>query len=276
MVGSMFSIDEDADARIAFRYAKSLDRRMKAVQKMYCYIAADLLLKKLLSKIPRVDKWREYRDALELAEVPVSDSSAFVVRAKLRARRVKTIDAGRTVIYVRAKKKLDRPDDSVKILEDYGPWTPDTIPFWPDRDKALVIQRKVTKREADKISVKQEKKRSEISRKLADAGYRDGGAKDKRARRKRTGKAVPDVTFEAMTLEFGSPEVRAVPAWRTSLSEIRSIDIPRAHDTYGNLNDTLFDPRFNRWDKWPSVKARARKSDLKDYVGFQIRLGYGQ
>ena len=274
-LSSPFDISEDADTRDAFRYAETMDKRMKSVMRMYCYVAADLLLKKLLSKLPRSDRWKEYRDSLELAEIPVSGSAAFVVHAKLRARRVKQVDAARTVLYVRGKKKLDKVPDYIQLLEDYGPWTPDTIPFWPDKAEALVIQRQVSKREADKIAKSQERKRVEIRRKLAGMGYGAESAKEKRSRRKRSGKAVPDVAFEALSLEFGAPGIRAVPAWRTSLSEIKSVDIKRAHELYRNISEALFNPRFNRWESWPKVDKKARASDLRDYTGFQIRLGYG-
>lgn len=275
---SAFQIDFDDDTFHIFRFAEKLPQRMKAIMKMYAFVAAKQLLDGLLQKLPKGERWAELRKALELVEVPGSGATYYAVRAKFRARRVKKVDVNRTVIYVRARKVLDRPKPEVQLLEDLGPWTPDSLPFWPTPKDAVVIQRQVSKREADKIAKQRGIDLPKVRREFDRIGFAVNTKKHIDEQPKRKGgrqKAIPDVAFEALSLEFGAPGIRPIPAWRVTLSDLKSFGLKQAHLKYRQLSRALTDPRDRSWGQWPLPQKRGKQSELKDYVPFQIRLGYG-
>ena len=273
------NIELDIHSRRTMEYVNQLVERKEALLRAIPYIAACETLKGLKLRIPSKDQYRAYRESLVLSRVTGLKSSkeaAYVVRSDIKARRVGKLERDKVVLYVRAKSaRPARTPKAIQILIDMGPWTIDTMPFWPPGGKAVVVKRKVSKREVADIRKKQQKAKIKVRAALMKVGRRLGNKKaSTMGDLKGGGKAIPDVAMQALSLEFGGDGERAVPAWRESLIFSKSLGLKTAVRRYRQLHELMYDPRSKRWRKWPEVKDEISQSDLGDYVAFQKKLGY--
>jgi len=257
---------------------EELKERTRAVMRGTAFAAAQAAYEEVLGSIPNTGEYRELRSSLKISEiggVPKDDGGAFAVHVPTRGRRISKVDVGRTVIYVRAKKRLRKNRKDITYLEDHGPWTADTIPFWPSYKEAVVVQRKVSKREADAVAKSQERVALKVRRELNGLGKKvaskkknaEGGVK----RNQR--KAVPDVAMQALNLEFGLEGSRARPVFRTALRRVKQ----RAKNFGGEhpaLREALTDPNSQKWKTWPKRHDKISSSRANEFAGFHKRLGY--
>lgn len=272
-------IELDIHSRRTLEYVAQMQDRKKAILRAVPYIVAKETLKGLMLRIPSKDEYRAYRESLKLCEVKglkASKEAAYVIRADIKARRVGKLERDKVVLYVRAKTaRPARTPKAIQILIDMGPWTIDTMPFWPPAGKALVIKRKVSKREVADIRKKQEKQKIKVKSALMKVGRRLGNKKaSTMGDLKAGGKAIPDVAMQAISLEYGGDGGRAVPAWSESLIFAKSIGLKTAVRRYRRLYEMMYDPRSKRWKNWPKVDDEVSQTELGDYVAFQKKLGY--
>lgn len=259
-------------------FIRQMEKRGAALIRMVPYTAAVQLRDGLLDRIPKKADYEEYRNSLGVAEVSGGKKgreSAFALRARTRARKIKKTDVRKTVIYVRQNKARQMPEDlAIKILSDNGPWTADTIPFWPKKSEAVVIQRKVTAREADAIARDRKKDWPKVRRELGKIGRRMPARKKGPGQIKRKQKAIPDLAMLALSLEFGTGGRRAVPAWRKTLREIK-VTLKRMPKQEKHISRTWEDPNYKGYKNWPNVNDEITPSVAATFKGFQDRLGHG-
>jgi len=272
-------LEIDIHSRRTLEYVKTMKKRKEALLRAVPYVVACETFKGLMLRIPSKDEYRAYRESLTLSEVKgmkASKEASYVIRSDIKARRVGKIERDKVVLYVRAKtaRPASTPPD-IQILIDMGPWTVDTIPFWPPTGKALVVKRKVSKREVSDIRKKQMKQKTKVRSEMMKVGRRLGDKKKSTAGAvKGGGKAIPDVAMQALSLEFGGDGERAVPAWRESLLVAKTIGLKQAPRRYKQLHEMMYDPRSTRWENWPKVDDDVSATDLSDYTAFQKKLGY--
>lgn len=254
---------------------KELEARAASLHRTVSYLVAQEAHESLMADIPGDSSYKELRNALTVSEVGVGkrgESAAYAVHAPMKSRRVRKLDVAKTVIYIRAKKRLTRADPAVQLLEDKGPWTADTIPFWPSKKEATVIQRKVTKREADRVAKEQTAKASGIRRQMLEAGRRIKpkkiGAPGQLGRK---GKAVPDVAMQALELEFGGEGKRSKPVFRRMLRAAKK-SIRRLPMRHRIIKETMFDPNSKRYKNFPPRVDKISSSEAGDFEGFQDRI----
>lgn len=259
----------DFEAEDTFRLVQELPERLRAFKRMIMWYAADYVLTSVLGKVPKQPQYAGITDNLSIAEV-ASREPSFAVHVRTRSKKVRKIDSAKTVIYVRAKKSLTRPPNTVvKVLEDMGPWTMDTIPFWPSSKNAVVIQRKVRKQEADNVAAMQKRQLASVKRELARLGKRPiSKKKDSRIKR---GKAIQDVAMIALNLEFGDGDSRSIPAWRTSILDLAT-QTKHAMRDYPQIKAAISDPNNRKWKSWPRVKDKIGRTQVKSYVGFMKKI----
>ena len=251
-----------------------LEERFRSLHRTVSYLAAKDAHELILSSIPGGSEYADLRKSMRISEIGVgNDAGAYSVHAPVKGRRVRKIDVPKTVIYVRAKSKLTRPDPAVKLLEDKGPWTVDTIPFWPNKKEATVVQRKVTRKEADTVAKEQQGKLSGIRAELLEMGRRIKPAKaGDPGHVKRGGKAVPDVGMQALELEFGGQGKRSKPVFRKMVSAVKG-SMRRMGHKNKVIGQTVSDPNSKRYKNFPPRMSKISVSKAKDFSGFQKRLG---
>lgn len=254
---------------------KELEKRAASLHRTVSYLAAQDAYDSLMEGIPAGNEYKELRDSLEVAEVGVGkgNQGAYAVHAPVKSRKVRKIDVPKTIVYVRAKKRLTRPDPAVQLLEDTGPWTADTIPFWPNKKEAVVVQRKVTKKEADKVAEAQKPKIPKILQQLSEMGRRV--KKKKKGEPGHVGrnqkKAVPDVAMQALELEFGGQGKRATPVFRKMIRSVRG-GMRTMAKRHRIITQTMTDPNSGRWKNFPPRKTKISTGKASSFKGFQKRL----
>jgi hypothetical protein len=271
-------VEIDIHSRRTLEYVATMPDRKDAIIRAVPYILANETLKGLMRRIPSKDEFRAYRESLKIAKVKglnPSQEASYVVRSDIKSRRVGKLEQDKVVLYVRAKTaRPARISKDVQLLIDLGPWTLDTIPFWPPSSKAIVVKRKVSKREVMDIRKKQEKQKQKVRSAMMGAGKKIDTKASLSGPRALVGKAVPDVMGQAISLEFGGDGTRAVPAWRQSINEARSIGMKQAPRRYSRLHEMMYSPRSKRWRNWPKVDDDVTSTEVADYQGFRKKLGY--
>lgn len=271
------NIEPTPKTRNAWRLAsEELVERTDAMARMISYAVAKEAFDALLEEIPSTNDYEELKNGLKLVEVGGSKkgkSAAFAIYIPTKGRNIKKIDVSKTVIFIRAKKGNNPPAEDVMILERNSPWTADTIPFWPKKSEAVVVQRKTTKKEADRVAKEKKPKLHRISDELKEAGrkiepYRPGSP----GRIKRNAKAIPDLAMQAMNLEFGGGGAKSRPVFRKVFGSIKRT-IAGLADRFDEIKDAMTDPNSKKYKNWPKRMNKISSGQAAKFIGFQKRLG---
>lgn len=271
-------IEQSPATRNNWRLAiEELSDRAAALPRMIAYAVAKEAFAALLQEIPSGGDYKELRDALRLVEVSggkKGKESAFAIHVPVKGRKIKKIDASKTVITITAKRGQDGPAEDVLLLERNGPWTADTIPFWPEKSVAVIVQRKTTKREADEVAKEQKKKIPGLLRQFRELGrrikpYKPGDP----GRVKRNAKAVPDLAMQAMNLEFGGSGVKARPVFRKAFGQARR-SIAGLPKRFSEIMDAMTEPNSKVYKNWPKRVDQISSGQAGKFLGFQKRLGF--
>jgi len=251
------------------------DKRTARFQKLIPYLAAEYVRRDMLERIPKTEDMAAYRASLGVAQVTggPKEINAYALRSNMRHRRVRKVDAPKTVLYIRSKRQLRRVKPEVRVLERFSPWTLQTLPFMPKRNDALVISRRVSKQEADKVAKLRTADRPQWRHELNRLGKREV-KKDRRLKVPKKAHIVPDVAFEALRMEFGLGGVKPKPHWRPSIRKLIAIGFKSMLRRDPRLKYTFTRLGFQGWKHWPpKTKTKIRLAEARNYLPFQRKLG---
>ena len=271
---SFVDLDLDHEGKSTSGFLGDLEKRATAFKRQLAWSLTQDLFELVTDKIPGNRKYKTLKDSIKVGECKDAKGSIFAVYIDNKAKGIKKIDTAHTVIYIRPRRRSDKPRKDVQLLADNGPWTTDTIPFWPTKKDAVIIQRKVGKRIVDKVNKMQAQNKSKISRQLTLLGQKDTNAAiSKRSKDLKNVKAIPDVAYEMLTMEFGGGDQHALAIWRTSLMELYPGRAKTVYARYKQLKQTLTDSRYKNYDNWPTVDVKVKAAQLESFVKFQKMLG---
>lgn len=271
-------IETSPDTRNNWRLAtKELPERAAAMVRMISYAAAKDVYDQVLDQIPGGSDYADLKKALKLVEISggkKGQEAAFAIYVNPKGRRIKKIDTQKTLILVQAKKGRNPAPDDVALLDRLGPWTADTLPFWPRRSEAVVVQRKVSKKEVDAVAKKLKKQLPDIRRQLLELGRRIAPDKpDAPGKIKRNAKAVPDIAMQALSLEFGGEGVRSKPVFRKAIGGVKR-SMGRLPGRYVEIKDAMTEPNSKKYKNWPPRLDKISSNIASTFKGFQKRLGF--
>lgn len=269
-----FTLHLDTKSRKILGLVKQWPKRAERLRKLVPYLAAKYVHEHILQNLPNKDDWSSYRSSLQVARVAGAPKgvSAYALRAATRTSRTKKAAVDLTILYVRPTSRLRRTRPEIEILRKFSPWTFQTLPFTPKRSEAILISRKVNKREVDKVTKARLKDRPLWHKALAKTGRRET-RKDQRLDIPKKVHTLPDVAFEALRLEFGLGGVKGQPHWRPAIQALISSGLRSmfAHDP--KIIKLFKDPKFRDWKRWPPrVRHTVRMAEVKNYVPFQKKL----
>jgi len=252
-----------------------LPSRARAVRKMIPYAASRLVLTQVRQRVPR--DARDLKKVLTVSRVAglPDDQTAYVLHAVPRGKATRRSEDETTVLYVSAKANLlRRVPDSVRILEEHSPWTIDTLPYQPDGRTSVVISRRASPRVVAKVREARAKDRATWRRKMTEAGLREV-RKDKRVQRNRALKAIPDVAYDSLRLEFGMGGSRSKPHWRPAILQLASGGLAGMIRSNREISRTMTDPSYQGWRSWKPSDTGGVVSIMQamSYVPFQHVLG---
>jgi len=257
----------------AYSLVQQWKDRARAVRKQFLYLAVDKIYDDLLGFIPSERK--TLRQSLQMQKVrglPDSED-AYVIHSRPRSREVSKENSNTTVIYVSSKPNLmQKVPDAVKILEEFSPWTFDTLPYVPDPKTSEVMSRKVSPREVNRVRRLRQRDKPAWRRQLKEAGVREV-TRIFQPRPKGL-ETVPDTAFESLRLEFGLGGAPSKPHWRRAILKLALRGGAGMIARKREFERAMTDPSYLVWKRWPTkTEGYATVAEAKKYIPFQKRLG---
>jgi len=249
------------------------ERRARAVRRQFLYYAARDLYNDVLSFMPADRKTLRQSMVLESVRGLPDSEDAYVIRSVSRGRKVTEDNADTSAIYISAKTNLmERVPEATLILQEFSPWTLDTIPYTPDSKTAESISRRVSPREITRIRKLRKRDRPVWRRRMKKEGIREMGTNfEPRPRGMIT---VPDTAFESLRLEFGIGGSPSKPHWRKAILKLVLRGAPGMISKKPEFVRAMMDPKFHAWEMWPKhTSGYVSTAVAKRYVPFQKRLG---
>ena len=254
-------------------FKQDIKQRLIAMQQQTLYDSAKFVHERLLERIPDTDEYNLYRKLLEVSMIKgmKKQTYGYALRVPSKQRKVRGIDAEKSLLYVKPRRKPSRMKDSIKILANAGPWTADTLPFWPSSKDAKVVVRRVSSREVTKIAKKLKKTKNRTwKRDLIKAGVKM--SKMKPLKIPKGAKIIPDLAFQAIRLEFGEGGTKSKPHWRPAVRALVTNYLPTLGESPA-YRKVLLSPTSNAWKNWPTrTKTTISTRMAEDYVPFTKRL----
>jgi len=248
-------------------------KRAQAARNRFLVLAVSKIYETLIENIPNDHK--DLRDSLQLSRITGLPDSFFglVIHSRVKWSKLDKSSVDSCVLYVSAKAKLSqRVPPEVRVLEEHSPWTVDTLPFQPDVKVATVVSRKVRSSTVDRVRANRKQDRGRWIRKLNKLGIRET-RKDKRFS-EHTTRAVSDLEFESVRLEFGLGGSRAIPHWRPAILKVNSRGGVTAITRRREFMKAFLTPGFGRWKLWlKTVHPKASLRRVGRYHSFQTKLG---
>lgn len=253
---------------------KSWPKRTEAMKAEFTREAAESTRKDLLQRLPTGALSKAYKKGLKTSEVTgtTRGAKAHALHLEVKASRVNSSDATKTVFDIKQKLGPMRPSKAVLVLQKYNPWTLDTLPFKPSDKVARVLKRSATDREVDRIRKARKRDQPRWRAELAVAGA--ASLKTKAGTHKEM-KAVPDIAHDALREEFSLGGVGGKAHWRPALIKLARKTIPKQASQKGKFDKVMSDPHNKDWLGWPG-SSKGKKIPLKyldRFKGFQDKLG---
>lgn len=270
-----FTFKMNRKTKRAFKMIEQLPKRMAVLFRVVPLIVARQVRADVVAAIPPDKEWKGYREGLETARISgTKKEPAYAVQLSSKragTQRVRKVDAAKTVIYVRAKRRLAPASEAVRVLERNNPWTLETLPFSPSGKEARLISKKVSRQVATRVTRRLKRDKPFWSAELQRAGKK-AVRKDRRVSSSSVAKPRPEAAFPAIGLEFGIGRV-ARPHWRPAILPFTRDPARAILKAAPNLTD-LLDPSYRAWKRWgPRVRVTISKADAKKFVPFQTKLG---
>lgn len=254
----------------SIQFLKSVPERLHSFLGHLTHTYAQASLRQIKKKIPKGLEYRSYRKAFEVAKITgIPDRQiGYAVRVNPKVQKIRASQSQTTILYVKPQSNFIRIPADVQVLIDYSPWPVDMLPFTPDRRFARVVSRKVRRDEIDAIRENRREDKKEWRPILDRTGRRE--ARKPLVRLPKSVKALPDVAFQALRLEYGLGGGRSQAHWRPGIKSIVSLGI------FSMIKrrklGMFFDPAFAGWVKLPSVQSHIPYSEAEKYEAFQKRL----
>lgn len=224
-----------------------------------------LINDQLLDGIDKIKGSSDYKKRLKIAELKASkDRSWFAIVARAETLSEERSSAKTFIIKVVNRFNLKDVRDPVKeILETYGPWTMETIPFVPFQRQAQLVIKTVDEETYLQVLMKNEQDKSKVNEIMASMKLE----RMTRASVKKGIKVVTDLTIRAMDLEFKKvPEGK--PHWRPALRYGKTQGVMKLMMDK-ELIKAMTDPKFLKWRSKRHLRIFLTQSEYKQFEKFQ-------
>lgn len=256
----------DKNFKTTRKFLGELPERIDSTIRDMMQNAAEELLEGLRNSIPDVEEYKEYQDSLGAYEVvdPLGEWYTSGVFSRAKGSHLKVIDTSRTVLYIQPRSIGGEYSDAAVVLQEYEPWTVDTLPYEPTPREADVIARQVSSREVKMVEMHLKSQLPAVYARLRNAGVSSfRGAGDRILR-----KVTVDLAFFALRTELGLQGYPHIPHWRPALKRI--IADPRKLMSK-RVIDTMTRPSFHGW-RHPDAMEPIPISEAEETEGFQDRI----
>lgn len=213
----------------------------------------------------RVSQEKELASSIEVAS---GAHGVHVVRIHDKAKQLTVKESRRAVLYVEPTRGsvLKRVPQEIKILQKYGPWTKDNLPYVPRKKDARVIKRLVTPGEFRKVNETRKKDEHMWRAELQRIGVR---VRTVVAAKEIT--TVSDLSQRSMNLEFGIGD-KSIPHWRPAMAWVSRGGAKQVFDSL-EIKRAMLSPSYKGWKQWKASPKKVSDQGIQELAAFQKKIG---
>lgn len=214
------------------------EKRSSMLQLVATKRIVDIFLEHLKGFIP--DDMKTYKESLRVVKiVGLDEGITFAIVSDADKDNTEDLDLETTAVYIvnKSKSKL------LNILEEFSPWTLDTLPIGFNPKDAEIVYRNITKGEF--LRLRDERRQTLFN--IKDFLVRYGGKEPSvnSARDIMDISAMPDLAFQVIRMELGLG-VKRIPHWSRALRELEKW-VRNDFLKSGIFQDYLADEKFNKY-----------------------------
>lgn len=264
----LVKITPDKNFDIAYKFLQELPKRYEWFCFEFGKTVANYfydLLSEEISGIRRVPK--DYKKRLVVAEI--RDSGAkywFAVAVKSVPMRSTERREDNTVIKVISRFPGEFADPAYEILQSYGPWTVDMLPYIPARQSAIIVAEAASAGRVEDVRQRNKNTRSKWMQLMIEYGIEP----EIRSNIPYKLKIIEDLEKLVNEMEFGVGP-RWHPHWAKALRKTRS-NMIRMLLTHRDLLASMTDPKFKKYRVKVHLSQKLRSEDVRNFEKFQKRL----
>ncbi len=273
----MFEMKALPENKKTEQFFKEIPERTIAFKKAVGYYATLHLLEEIKKNIKPSNETKDYIDSLQQVLISQSDTKEFLfaVTINKKARKVKKLDVNKSIIEIKAIRRMGKADPKAATLEKFNPWTLDTIPFLPDKKSANIITTKSSSSYVNKVSKLRNKDKPTWKKELIRIGVPEKTFSNKLEISPNSSKAIPNVALEGLRMEFGLDGNESSSHWKRALSELASSGLMSIMQDK-KLDRILNDATYSEWKNIPNAKSRITMREARDFESFMKQLNIVQ
>jgi len=260
-----FSIKPNAQWKEASKLFETMDKRYEWFQFEFGRRAMVIFYKMLGDEIKTIRQApKGYRKRLVMAEIrDTSKKSWFAVTVKAKPAGKTDFSSDSTILKV-VSRFPDLPgfDPTRDILQEFGPWTVDTIPFLPSKRYAIIIPEKARSDRIKRISIENKKNMSKVSLLMKENHI----VPDSRFEIIKRLELVEDLEKAILEIEF-SKTSRSHPHWVPSLKKMR-IEIISKMMRQRDLIAGLTNSKNSKYKTRARIRNKLNTRDLRSMEKF--------
>ena len=276
-VNYSIALDQKGKDTVSLYERGNFRSRYKALQHKVTGDAARTVKDRIVAGLPRHSDYKDLRDAFKVSRVktrPGSTEAAHLIHADPGREDLRRTKKSNVLVYVKSKRR-GRNRRALAVLEQYGPWPLDMLPFEPLDSQAQVVHRSVSSREV--AAIRRNLQQNQAWRtELAATQSRGSISRAPKIEDRATTKSIPDLAFQFQRLEFGLGGEPNLALMRKNISQYVKKDLPkkfRPGDRSQYLS-TFTDPYFTKWTSWKNeTRMTVTEDRVKDFFAFQKKLG---
>jgi hypothetical protein len=224
----------------------------------------------LLGRISKIKGPKDYKKRIIVAELrDVGGRSWWAIIAQAKTISQREYDPKQSILTVVPRFEVDIENPLESILVEYGPWTPETLPFVPSPRQAAVVLKKATSAQTDVVRRKNISQMEAIQARMMD---HDLEFESREAVYTKL-KVVQDLEIEAMRIEFGV-SANSKAHWRPAINWGGRVGLDQLEKDK-DLIRIMTDLSYKGYKLKKHAKYFLTPSELKALEKFQdkVRLG---
>lgn len=227
-----------------------------------------LIHKELLGRLEDIKGTDKYKKQLVIAEIRNSgDRTWFAIAARALPLKDQKEESKTQILKVVKRFVIKDERDPIKeILEDYGPWTEESIPFVPSLRQAMVIVKDVSKETYQEILKKNEIDLPIYTKLMSDFRINTQIRRDVKTKLR----AVKDLDIQALQLEYRKVS-EGKPHWRPAIKYAKTQGL-RKLMTDRDLIRSMTESSFIKWKSYKHLRVRMNSNEMKNFEKFQKEI----
>lgn len=230
-----------------------------------------LIHDELLGRIDEIKGAESYKKRLVIAEIRHSNERAwFAIAAKaISISDAKKESKNQILKVVKRFKLKDERDPIQEILEQYGPWTEESIPFVPSQRQAMIVVQNVSEEKYDEVLKRNAADIVEYTKLMSEFKINTQPRFDVKSKLK----VVKDLEIQALKIEYRKvPDGK--PHWRPSIKYGKTQGL-RKLMTDKDLIRSMTEASFIKWKTRKHLRIKITASEYKIFDKFQRAIVKG-